>query len=165
MSKIIQVQDGRRNFIDRLTELAETDSRILFIVPDVGFNYASKFSDKFPDRFINTGVTEEATMIIAAGLALQGMKPWVYSMINFSVFRPFEMIRNAIVLHNSDVKILGVSGSEKYKMLGFSHSLVFENEDEYHLSPYMRCFFPKEDEVKNVVDTAYSLQRPCYIRL
>ena len=129
MSEIIKQQDSRRIFIDTLIGLAEKDDKIVLIVCDVGFNYIEKFEEKFPNRFFNFGVTEQASMIIASALALDGWKPYIYSMINFVLFRPYEMVRNAIVKHNANVKIVGVSGSEKYKMLGFSHGLSHEYED------------------------------------
>lgn len=165
MSEIKQVQDTRREFIDTLCELAEKDERICLIVPDVGFNYIDKFRDKFPTRFFNTGVTEEATVIMAAGMALAGMRPYVFSMINFVAFRPFEMVRNAVSLHNAPVVLLGVKGSEKYKFLGFSHNMTFEDEDVYHLNPYLMCYLPRLGEVKEAVTQAYNSNKPSYIRL
>jgi transketolase len=168
MSEIIKQQDTRREFIDTLIELAETDNKIVLIVPDVGFNYIEEFSEKFPDRFFNLGVTEQSTMIIAAGLALSGFKPYVYSMINFVTFRPYEMIRNAVCLHNANVKIIGVKGSEKYKLLGFSHNLIVENEEIKVLEhlPNLKCFIAeKSEEVKNIILETYKMNSPCYIRL
>lgn len=105
------------------------DDKIVLIVCDVGFNYVEKFKALFPHRFFNFGVTEQSTVIIAAGMALQGYKPYVYSMINFVLFRPAEMVRNAIVKHHANVKLIGVKGSEKYKFLGFSHNLSHPDED------------------------------------
>ena len=127
MGEIIKTQDTRRGFIDILMELAEKDDKIVLIIPDVGFNYIEEFQKRFPDRFFNLGVTEQSSMIIAAGLALAGFKPYIYSMINFVTFRPYEMLRNAVCLHNANVKIIGVKGSEKYKFLGFSHNLVSQD--------------------------------------
>jgi transketolase len=168
MAEIIEQKDTRREFIDILIELAEKDDRIVLIVPDVGFNYIEEFQKKFPDRFFNFGVTEQSTMIIAAGLALSGFKPYVYSMINFVVFRPYEMVRNAICLHNANVKIIGVKGSEKYKFLGFSHNLIAENEEIKVLKylPNLKYFIvknPKEVK-KNILET-YKINLPCYIRI
>jgi len=165
MSEITQETDTRRVFIDTLCELAQKDERIVFIVPDVGFNYAEKFQKMFPDRYFNFGVTEQSTILAAAGMALSGLKPYVYTMLNFSVFRPFEMVRNGVALHNADVKILGVKGSEKYKFLGFSHNMVFEDEDIYHLEPYMKCFKPEVGDVKEVIVDTYNSDKPVYIRL
>lgn len=154
--------------MDVLMELAEKDSKIVLIIPDVGFNYLEEFEKKFPDRIFNFGVTEQSAMIIAAGLALSGFKPYIYSMINFVVFRPYEMVRNAVCLHNADVKIIGVKGSEKYKFLGFSHNLIAENEDIKALEnfPNLKTFIVEkpEDIRKTILDT-YKINSPCYIRI
>ena len=168
MAEIIKQQDTRREFIDTLITLAEKDDKIVFIVPDVGFNYIEEFKKRFPDRFFNFGVTEQSTMIIAAGLALSGFKPYVYSMINFVVFRPYEMVRNAISLHNANVKIIGVKGSEKYKFLGFSHNLIAEDEEIKVLErlPNLKTFIVKNpEEVKSVILETYNKEGPVYIRL
>ncbi len=168
MAEIIKQQDTRREFIDVLMGLAEKDDKIVLIVPDVGFNYIEEFKKKFPARFFNFGVTEQSTMIIAAGLALSGFKPYVYSMINFVIFRPYEMVRNAVCLHKANVKIIGVKGSEKYKLLGFSHNLIAENEEIKavgHL-PNLKFFIARApEEVKRVILETYTINSPCYIRL
>lgn len=166
MADIIQIQDTRREFIDVLCELAEKDDTIIFIVCDVGFNYVEKFQQKFPKRFYNFGVTEQSSLIIAAAMALSGFKPYFYSMINFAVFRPFEMIRNMVHCHKANVKILGVKGSEKYKMLGFSHNMLFEDEDIYHLKPYVDCYITTTpEETRRVIIESYRDGKAAYIRL
>jgi len=168
MAEIIKQQDARREFTDALITLAEKDDKIVLIVPDVGFNYIEEFQNKFPDRFFNFGVTEQSTMIIAAGLALSGFKPYIYSMINFVVFRPYEMVRNAVCLHNANVKIIGVKGSEKYKFLGFSHNLIAENEEIKALKhlPNLKHFIAKSPkEVKKIILETYKMNSPCYIRI
>ena len=103
MPEIIKAQDGRRTFVDTILELAKTDDKILFIVPDVGFNYLSE--ETLPGRYFNLGITEYCSSIIAAAMALSGFKPILYSMIPFVCFRIHEMVRNAICLHKANVKI------------------------------------------------------------
>ena len=157
--------DNRKIFIDTLLEFAEKDDTICLIVPDVGFSYIEEFQKKFPERFFNFGVTEQSCMIIAAGMALHGMKPYMYSMINFVVFRVYEMVRNAVCMHNANVKILGVKGSEKYKFLGFSHNMLYDNEDIHLLKklPNMKTHIPKD--VRKTLLQEYKRQGPAYIRL
>jgi len=168
MGDIVQNLDNRRAFIDTLCELAERDKDIVFIIPDVGFNYAEKFQKLYPDRFFNFGVTEQSSTIIAAAMALDGKKPYFYSMINFVTFRVHEMVRNAICMHNANVKILGVKGSEKYKFLGFSHNLLREDEEIDFLKklPGMKTYIPKtSEETKEVILKTYADPTPAYIRL
>lgn len=167
MSDIIQVQDKRRVFIETLIELAEKDDKIVLVLCDTGFNYIESFREKFPNRIFNFGVTEQSAAMICVGLALSGFKPYFYSMIPFVLFRPYEMIRNGVVLHNANVKILGVKGGPSYKMLGFSHNLTHENED-FNLCDNigLEWHFPQEnDQVRTIIETTYLDNRPCYIRL
>ncbi len=168
MPEIVQALDNRRVFIDALCELAEKDKDIIFIIPDVGFNYAEKFQKLYPDRYFNFGVTEASTAIIAAALALSGKKPYLYSMINFVTFRVHEMIRNAISMHQANVKILGVRGSEKYSFLGFSHNLLREDEEIDFLSklPGMKTYIPENpEETRDIIMKSYQEPGPAYIRL
>ncbi len=167
MTEIIKQQDTRREFIDTLIELAEKDPSIILIVCDVGFNYIETFTKRFPERFINTGVTEQSSMIIAAAMALSGFKPYIYSMINFVTFRPYEAVRNAVCLHNANVKIIGVKGSTSYRFLGFSHNLVHEEEDiNICKNMGLKYYTPRSLlEVKDAIIKSYNDQKAAYIRL
>lgn len=166
MAEIVKVQDSRRTFVETLNAIAENDPSIIVIICDVGFNYLDDPENKF--KVLNLGVTEASSMIIASALALSGFKPYIYSMINFITFRVHEMVRNAICLHNANVKIIGVKGSEKYKFLGFSHNLLRETEEVDWLEklPGMRCYLPKtNEEVREVILRTYRMNNPCYMRL
>ena len=166
MAEIIKTQDSRRIFIDTLIGLAEKDDKIVLIVPDVGFNYIEEFQKRFPNRYFNLGVTEQSTIMIAVGLALSGFKPYVYSMINFVLFRPAEMVRNGIVGHNANVKLIGVKGSEKYKFLGFSHNLLHEDEDiEFCRNIGLGWLKPTENDVRHAIFNSYQTNEPTYIRI
>lgn len=167
MAEITQTQDSRRTFIDTLVELAEKDENIVLIVPDVGFNYINKFAEKFPDRYFNFGVTEQSCIMIAVGMAKEGLKPYVYSMINFVLFRPGEMVRNGLIGHNVPVTLLGVKGSSSYKFLGFSHNLLHDDEDiDFCKNIGLAAYKPgTNEEVRQAILDTYTQVRPCYIRL
>src|SRR3990167_5090161 len=126
------MKNGRKIFIETLTHLAENDSRVLLIVGDVGFSFLEAFKARFPKQFLNCGIMEQSMMGIAVGLANGGMKPYVYTMRNFIAFRPYEQVRNDIAFGNANVKLIGVSGSEAYRFLGFSHNVIKckDGEDE-----------------------------------
>lgn len=159
--------DKRKIFFEELIKLAEQDEKIILIVPDVGFSFTEEFQAKYPKRYFNLGVTEQSCVIIASALALDGWKPYVYSMINFVLFRPAEMVRNAVVKHGANVKLLGVKGSEKYKFLGFSHNLSHEKEDvNFCENIGLDALVPNtEEEVRSVIHETYKSNEPAYIRL
>lgn len=159
--------DKRKIFFEELIKLAEQDDKIVLVIPDVGFNYTEEFAERFPKRYFNFGVTEQSCVVIASALALDGWKPYVYSMINFVLFRPAEMVRNAVVHHNSPVQIIGVKGSEKYKFLGFSHNLSHEKEDTNFCDNIgLKWYIPEsEEEVRFVISETYHSNKPNYIRI
>jgi len=166
MAEIVKIEDTRRAFIKTLNELAERDPNIIVIICDVGFNYLDDPKNKF--KVLNLGVTESTSAIISAALALSGYSVWLYSMIPFVTFRVHEQIRNAICLHKANVNIIGVKGSEKYRLLGFSHNLLWETEETEWLErlPGMKCYSPKNNEdVRKVILETYEMNSPCYIRI
>lgn len=157
----------RQAFIETLTELAHKDDRIILIVGDVGFSYIEDFGKEFPNQFLNAGVTEQSFMGLAAGLALSGWKPYVYSMIPFVTMRNFEQLRNDVCYNNANVKVLGVRGSVHYKFLGFSHN-ISENEDVKILDhlPNLKIHIPETpEEVVKIINDSYLTSNPAYIRL
>lgn len=159
--------DLRVPFMNTLIELAEHDERICLIICDVGFKHADRFQERFPNRYFNFGITEQASMVICAAMALAGLKPYFYSMVNFSVFRPYEMIRNAVCYHNADVKIIGVSGSAAYAFLGFSHNTTL-NEDMNALKflPNIRVYAPTtRKQTEDIIRRTAQMSYPAYIRL
>ena len=159
--------DFRKPAVDALIELAKKDDQIVFITCDVGFSFLEPLKEILGKRYLNLGVTECSAMTIASALALSGFKPYIYSMINFMLFRPAEMVRNAVVCHNANVKILGVSGSEKYKFLGFSHNLLHEEEDfDFCDNIGLSWYYPRtEDAARKVIFHSYNSNEPVYIRL
>jgi transketolase len=111
----------RGAFVKTLVELAEQDPRILLLTGDLGYNALEPFAEKFPDRFFNVGVAEQNMVGLATGLAESGFIPYVYSITNFAVLRPYEFIRNGPVLHQFPVRIVGVGGGFEYGSNGLSH--------------------------------------------
>lgn len=155
--------NSRKEFIETLSELTRKDPTIMLIVMDVGFSFIEEFAQEFPNQFLNTGVTEQATMGIAAGMALSGLKPYVYSMVPFVLMRPYEQVRNDIVKHGANVKLIGVRGSEHYKFLGFSHNV--SDEDEINLLKSLGIKWSWPDNVKEQMLNDYESLQPRYLRL
>ena len=157
----------RKVFFEHLIELAENDRDIILITNDVGYSYFETFQEKYPGRFINAGIMEQSIMGIAAGLALAGKKPYVYSMIPFVLMRCYEQLRNDVCYQNLNVKVIGVAGKESYKFLGYSHNIA-EDEDLQILAPLPNIvsYVPKDHvEVVGMMNKSYQEGEPSYTRL
>lgn len=155
----------RESFVNKLIELANRDKNLVFLTPDLGFSLLEAFRDKFPDRFFNTGIAEQNTIGMSAGLALNGKIVFVYSIVPFVTMRPFEQIRDDICYHNLSVKIVGSGGGFSYGPLGATHHAI-EDVGIMRLLPNMRVFAPADYiEASLCTEAAYTAKGPAYLRL
>ncbi len=155
----------RAAFFRALLESAERDDRIALVVGDLGFSVVEAFAEKFPSRFVNSGVAEQNMMGLAAGMALCGKIVFVYSIANFPTFRCLEQIRNDICYHNADVKIVAVGGGFAYGSLGFSHHAT-EDLALMRALPNMTVLAPGDPvEVEWATRAIIERAGPCYLRL
>jgi transketolase len=76
---------------------------------------------ELPGQFYNLGASEQAGMGVAIGMALQGKKPFIYSITNFLIYRPFELIRNYINKESIPVRMIASGRDRDYLADGFSH--------------------------------------------
>ena len=63
----------RTTFVNTLLELAEKNDRIFLLTPDMGFSVLEPFREKFPDRFLNTGIAEQNPSAVASMGVLEYM--------------------------------------------------------------------------------------------
>jgi len=115
------VRNYRRDLLPSLVPYFEADERYRLLVCDMGFGVADTLRERFPDRVVNCGIMEQATVGIAAGMSMSGLIPIVYSIVNFLVFRALEQVRNDIVLQRLNVKLIGNGANDYFKFLGPSH--------------------------------------------
>src|SRR5207237_6160090 len=80
-----------------------------------------KFRSEFPRRFINTGVSEQIMIGLVAGMAQRGLRPFAYTIATFTLYRPFEMVRDDLCYQNLPVTIVGIGGGVSYSTLGATH--------------------------------------------
>ncbi|MFD8497344.1 transketolase C-terminal domain-containing protein [Amycolatopsis sp. NPDC059657] len=78
-----------------LVELAESDERVIALDADLVLDTGLiPFSDKFPSRFIESGIAEQDMVSVAGGLAAKELLPFVHSFSCFLHARPNEQIYN-----------------------------------------------------------------------
>jgi transketolase len=111
----------RKEIVDRIIPYAEKDKRIVLLVCDMGFGAADGFQREFPDRIFNLGIMEQGTVGIAAGMAMTGLIPIVYSIVNFIAYRAIEQVRNDVILQDLNVKFIATGVNDYFKFLGPSH--------------------------------------------
>jgi transketolase len=155
----------RRAFSDSLVKLAAADDRVIFLTGDLGFQVFDEFRERFPGRYVNVGVAEAHLVDCAAGLALEGWHPIVYSIASFMTGRAFEQIRVMISYHNLPVLVVGAGGGYTYGSSGVTHHA---NEDLGLMSllPNFAVVAPGDPgEVDTLLPQMMARQGPGYIRI
>ncbi|MFH0754958.1 MAG: transketolase [Candidatus Omnitrophota bacterium] len=112
----------RKEIINTLIPYFRRDERYHLLVCDMGFGVIDRIREEFPTRVINAGIMEQGTVGIAAGMSMSGLKPIVYSIVNFLAFRAIEQIRNDVVLQKLNVKFIATGVNDYFRFLGPSHT-------------------------------------------
>ena len=73
-------------FIQEITKRLDKDKSIFFLSADFGAPALDILREKFPKNFVHCGISEQAMLDIASGLALEGNKVFVYAMSPFLSF-------------------------------------------------------------------------------
>jgi len=112
----------RNIFAQTFHEAAKLDERLCMVVADISPAGAmNEFRKDFPERFINTGVAEQIMIGMVAGMSMQGLKPFAYTIATFALYRPFEFIRDDLCYQNLPVTVVGIGGGVTYSTLGSTH--------------------------------------------
>ena len=152
----------RRRFGKIISQLAEKDEKIYVIVGDIGYRVFDEFRDKFPNRFINMGICEQSIISVASGMALEGLKPWIYTITPFLIERPFEQIKLDIDQQNVNVNLVGFAD---YPTLGPTHTEI-NAKKMMKLFNNIESFFPSDgDETEQMILQAYAREGPSFISL
>ncbi len=144
----------------RLGELDEKVVTITAAMPEgTGLN---AFRERFPERFYDVGICEQHAVTFAAGLAMQGFRPFVAIYSTF-LQRSYDQIVHDVCLQNLPVVFCldraGLVGED-----GATHHGVFDFSYLRHI-PNISIFAPKdENELVNMLLTAHSLKGPVAIR-
>ena len=152
----------RRRFGEIISRLADKDEKIIVIVADIGYRVFDEFREKYPNRFINMGICEQSIIGVASGMALEGLKPWVYTITPFLIERPFEQVKLDIDQQNVNVNLVGFAD---YPSLGPTHTEL-DAKKMMQLFKNIESFFPKDgDETEKNIIQAYETQGPSFISL
>jgi transketolase len=155
----------RTAFIKVLVELAAADERIWLLNADLGYSVLEPFRDRFPERYVNVGVAEQNMAGLAAGLAMRGKMPFLYSIANFPTLRCLEQIRNDICYHGCAVRVVSVGGGFTYGAQGYTHHGI-EDLAVMRALPGMTVVAPGDPvETELAIRALCEWPGPAYLRL
>ncbi len=134
---------SRDGYGSALIKLA-SDPKVVVVEADLGKSTKSQlFRKSHPDRTISLGISEQNMMLVSAGLATSGYKPFAST---FAIFteRAFEQVRNGIARPNIPVHICGSHGGVHTGTDGSSAQSI-EDLAIYRTLPNMTVIHPSDD--------------------
>lgn len=151
----------RKQFGKTIVELAEKDDKLVLLIGDVEQEMA-EFKKRWPGRFYNLGLCEQTIISMAAGMALEGLRPVVYSITPFLIERPFEQIKIDVDEQNLPVMLVGYAD---YPIHGPTHRPL-NIEGLAGLFKNIVSYFPRDSKATGkAMKLAYKLNGPSFISL
>ncbi len=152
-------------FVKELIKYTKKNHNVYLITSDLGYRAFEEFAKLFPKKFINVGVSENNMIGIAAGMAANGKKVFVYSILPFVVFRSLEQIRNNILHNDLDVNIIGAGGGFSYNVQGISHN-TSEDISVLRSLPNLSIHNPgSRFEAEFIIKQMFKSKKPSFARL
>lgn len=155
----------RDSFVNSIYKVTKINNNVLCLVGDIGAFLLRHYIQDFPANYYNLGAAEANMVGVAAGLALSGKIPFVYTITPFITSRVYEQIKLDVCLHNANVKIIGVGSGVSYGTMGSTHHSL-EDIAIMRVLPNIVILSPSDpQEVEEMVFAASEYNGPVYIRL
>tara|TARA_B100000886_G_C20426966_1_gene494692 strand:- start:9755 stop:10681 length:927 start_codon:yes stop_codon:yes gene_type:complete len=155
----------RNAFASELLNIAQQREDVCLLSGDIGNRMFDKFKEIAPNRFINCGIAEANMMSMAAGMALKGLRPFVYTITPFVTTRCLEQIKIGLAYHNAPVIIVGTGSGLSYAELGPTHH-SFEDMAILNSIPGIRVLAPcDQNELISYMRESINFNGPTYIRI
>ncbi len=152
-----------KNYEQTLLEMMAVDERIVVMTAE---NRAAirNLPNLTPDRFIDTGITEQTMVGAAAGLALRGRVPVLHALATFLTLRAFEFVRTDVGIGNLPVKLVGGVPGFLSDGNGPTHQAI-EDVSLMRGIPHMHVFCPADEQdmllgLPHIINSPH----PTYIR-
>ena len=150
-------------YADIVLELINEDDRYMIMTSENRAAFRA-LPPLIPKNFIDTGITEQTMIGMAAGLALRGRVPVVHALATFLTMRAFEFIRTDVGIGNLPVKIVGAVPGFLSDGNGPTHQAI-EDVSIMRGIPNMNVFCPAdEDDMLKGLKAMIQYPSPFYMR-
>jgi transketolase len=147
-----------------LTETALKDERIIVMTAE-NRALVRNIPKVLGARFVDTGITEQTMVGMAAGLALRGRIPIVHALAPFLTMRAFEFIRTDVGIAGLPVKLSGYIPGFLSDGNGPTHQAI-EDVAIMRGIPGMEVYSPAdEDDAVKMLPSVWTAPAPAYVRI
>ena len=155
----------RKRCIDMVYALAQRDERVVFIGSDLSPGLLGEMKKAYPERYYMEGVAEANIIGMAAGMAMEGLMPYVNTIATFITRRCYEQVALDLCLHDLPVRLIGNGGGYVYAPLGPTHQAI-EDLAIMRVLPNMTVTAVCDaEEMVRLMEATLDWPHPIYIRL
>lgn len=161
----LEQKPTRDGYGEGVVASGEADKNVVVICCDLTESTRSlAFKKRFPERFVQMGVSEQSLVSIGAGMALAGKIPWISSYAMFCPGRAWEQVRTNMALNYANVKIAGAHSGVSVGPDGATHQAI-EDIAITRCLPKMTVVAPCDViETKKAVMAVSKMYGPAYVR-
>lgn len=150
--------------IQALCELAEKNSRLMYVLGDSGCEYDRFYREAFPRQMVDLGIAEQHAVSFAAGMAADGWMPFVELPAPFLAYRAFEAVRVDVCLQRRNVKLIGLGSGLSNSALGATHHGTEDIAVMRSLPGLTILSVATAEQVRQAIAEAYAIDGPVYLR-
>ena len=155
----------RQTCLNTIFDIAKKNKKIVFIGSDLGPGVLDNFKSMYPERFFMEGVAEQSIVGLAAGFALEGLRPYVNTIATFITRRCFEQVVVDLCVHNLPVTLIGNGAGLVYAPLGPTHQAI-EDITIMRALPNLTIISPCDaHEMKHLMKQSVKVKGPLYVRI
>ncbi|MBI4049699.1 MAG: transketolase family protein, partial [Candidatus Doudnabacteria bacterium] len=156
----------RNGYGEGLLILGKENPKVIVLCCDLVESTRSlDFAKAYPDRYVEVGVAEQNLAGLGAGMAHEGMIPFITSYATFSPGRNWDQIRVSICYSGNNVKIVGSHTGISVGPDGATHQAM-EDIAITRVLPRITVLVPADAiEARKATVAAAQIQGPVYIRL
>lgn len=152
------------NYEQLLIETALEDERIIVMTAE-NRALVRNAPAALKGRFIDTGITEQTMIGMAAGLALRGRIPVVHALAPFLTMRAYEFIRTDVGIAHLPVKLSGYIPGFLSDGNGPTHQAI-EDVAIMRGIPRMEVYAPADEaDLVGMLPAIWSSAEPAYVRI
>ena len=155
----------RKQFTKTIQDILYSDSKTALLLGDIGvFGFREEIAN-IPKRVYNIGILEQSTIGIAAGMAKEGMTPFVHTIAPFIVERALEQLKVDFGYQGLNGNFISVGGSYDYAALGCTHHCPADVSVMLSI-PNMEILIPgTASELDSLLKQTYNNGSPTYTRM
>ena len=161
------VDSTRIGFRDALLKLAGEREDVVFVSTDsLKVVKGEPFLERFPDRVVELGISEQNGVGVCSGLAASGLLPYICTYAGFLTMRACEQMRTFVSYPNLKVRFVGANGGlHGGNREGVSHQFI-EDVGILRGMPNFTILCPADGgQVYEAMLASVDVEGPLYIRI